>query len=407
MKKILKNFLVLFILIILIFNLTGCYDAKRIEEFAYVVAIGIDFIDNENIELTLQFAQTGKSSSSDDSSGSSQSSGSTITSVKCSSINSGVSLINGHISKKVSLSHCKEVIFSEKIAELGIAEHIYTLANDVGIRTDCNLVVSKCTAKDYLKNVKPLLETLTARYYEASLNSTEYTGYTVTSTLSDFYANMKDSYAQPYAILSGISIENSSSEPVPNADFTAGNIPLTDKAVTESLGIAVFKKDEFIGELTGLDSICHLIVTNQLKSCIFSIPNPFTENRYVDLRITSNKNTKCNVDYLNSSALISIDVSLVGYGLSLDENISYDSDENIRKLEESAEKYITEKIKKYLYLTSEEYESDICGFGRYVVKKHLTIQDWYKSNWLENYKYSFFDVNVNLTIKSGDLFTKS
>ncbi len=407
MKKILKNFLVLFILIILIFNLTGCYDAKRIEEFAYVVAIGIDFIDNENIELTLQFAKTGKSSSSDDSSGSSQSSGSTITSVKCSSINSGVSLINGHISKKVSLSHCKEVIFSEKIAELGIAEHIYTLANDVGIRTDCNLVVSKCTAKDYLKNVKPLLETLTARYYEASLNSTEYTGYTVTSTLSDFYANMKDSYAQPYAILSGISIENSSSEPVPNADFTAGNIPLTDKAVTESLGIAVFKKDKFIGELTGLDSICHLMVTNQLKSCILSIPNPFTENRYIDLRITSNKNTKCNVDYLNSSALISIDVSLVGYGLSLDENISYDSDESIRKLEESAEKYITEKIKKYLYLTSEEYESDICGFGRYVVKKHLTIQDWYKSNWLENYKYSFFDVNVNLTIKSGDLFTKS
>ena len=391
MQKILKNIFTLIILVILIFNLTGCYDAKGIEEYAYVVAIGIDMIDNENIELTLQFAQTSKSSSSDDSSGSSQTSGSTITTVKCNSINSGISLINGHISKKTSLSHCKEIIFSKKIAELGLTEHIYTLANNVSLRTDCNLVISKCYAK----------------YYEASLNSTEYTGYTVTSKLSDFYASMKDTYSQPYAILSGISIENSNTEPVPNADFTAGNIPITDKAVTESLGIAVFKKDKFVGELTGLDSMCHLIVTNKLESCIFSIPSPYAENKYVDLRITSDKKTKCTVDYLNSSALININVSLIGYGLSLDENINYDSNENIHKLEESAEKYISEKIKKYLYLTSEEYESDICGFGKYAVKKHLTIQDWYSSNWLENYKYSFFDVHVNLTIKSGDLFTKS
>ena len=93
MQKILKNIFTLIILVILIFNLTGCYDAKGIEEYAYVVAIGIDMIDNENIELTLQFAQTSKSSSSDDSSGSSQTSGSTITTVKCNSINSGISLI--------------------------------------------------------------------------------------------------------------------------------------------------------------------------------------------------------------------------------------------------------------------------------------------------------------------------
>ena len=47
------------------------------------------------------------------------------------------------------------------------------------IRTDCAIVISKANAKDYLKNVKPSLETLTARYYESTLTTNEYTGYTL------------------------------------------------------------------------------------------------------------------------------------------------------------------------------------------------------------------------------------
>ena len=415
MKKFLKKFIALILLIIILFNLTGCYDATGIEELAYVVAIGLDVTDDNALELTLQFATSGDSSSSSSSSSSSngssnsssQSSGNSLTTVKCSTINSGLSIINGHISKKVDLSHCQELIFSEKLAYMGLSEYLDTFVNNMELRTDCSIVITKCTAKDFLSNVNPSLETLTARYYEASLNSSEYTGYTIDVSLSEFYSQMKDTYSQAYAILGGLSSKSSNNSLKVNANYLAGEDPIEDSDITDSLGIAVFKDDKLVGELTGLDSICHVIVNNNLKQCTLSVPSPFESGKYLDLLLTSEKNTKSSVNMINSSALINVEVYLTGYGLSLNENISYNSEESIDLLETYAKKYITDQIENYLYKTAKEYNSDICGFGKYTVKNYLTLDEWYNANWLENYKDSFFNVTVNLTIKSGNIFTKS
>lgn len=351
--------------------------------------------------------QVGDESSSGSSSSSSQSAGTTITSVKCTSINSGISLINSHISKKINLSHCQEIIFSEKLAILGISEYLDTFINNIELRTDCSILISKCTAKDYLNNVKPSLETLTARYYESSLNSSEYTGYTVKVSLSDFYSNLKDTFSQSYAILSGINTTSSTDKPELNANYTAGEHPVEDKDVIETLGIAIFNGDKMVGELTGLDSICHLMIINKLKTCTLSIPSPFENTKYLDIQVTSDKNTKCSIDRINSTPLININIYLIGYGLSLNEKINYDTKDSLKLVEEYAEKYIKHQIENYLYTTAKKYNSDICGFGRYDVKNYLTLNEWYSSNWLEHYKDSFFNVNVDLTMKSGNMFSKS
>lgn len=411
MKKIFKRFIALILLIIILFNLTGCYDALGIEELAYAVAIGLDVTDDNELELTIQFATAGGESSGgasgESSGGSSQSTGTTLTTVKCSSINSGLSLINSHISKKVNLSHCLEIIFSEKLAYMGLSEYLDTLVNNIELRTDCSIVITKCTAKEFLSHISPSLETLTARYYEASLNSSQYTGYTIDITLSEFYSHMKDTYSQAYAILGGINSDSSDTPLKVNADYVAGESPVEDSDVTDTLGIAIFKGDKLVGELTGLDSICHVLVNSNLEQCKLSVPSPFESGKYLDLILTSEKDTKCSVSMINSSPLINVEVYLTGYGLSLNENITYNSEEALELIESYAKKYITDQIENYLYKTAKEYNSDICGFGKYTVKNYLTLDEWYKANWLENYQDSFFNVSVNLTIKSGNIFTKS
>lgn len=412
MKIFFKKFIIIIILLILIFSLTGCYDAKGVEELAYVVAIGIDLSDDNQLELTLQFAtsdagvNTSSSSSNNGSSSSSQTSGTSITTVKCASIDSGLALINGHISKRINLSHSKEIIISEKLAYSGLSDCLDTLTNKIEIRPDCSIVISNCKAQEYLKNVKPSLENLTARYYKASLNSYEYTGYTVNMKLAEFYSSIKDTYSESYAILGGVNTDSLYNSTKLNANYTAGNIPISDKDQIETLGIAVFHGDKLVGELTGLDSICHLIVTNQLKKCTFSIPNPYENDKYIDLTLTCDKKTKCSVSQINSSPLININVYLIGYGLSLDSSISYDSDDSLKDIKLYGEKYIKEQIEHYLYKTAKEYNSDIAGFGKYSIKNYLTIQEWEKANWLENYKNSFFNVNLDLNVKAGSMFSK-
>ncbi len=406
MKVLLKKCFIICTLLILLFSLTGCYDARGIEELAYAVAIGLDISENNELELTLQFAKTG-SSGSGDSEGSSQSEGSIISSVICSSISSGIALINSHISKKVNLSHCQQIVFSEELATIGLSEYLDTFANNVEIRTDCAIVISKANAKDYLKNVKPSLETLTARYYESTLDTNDYTGYTVNVKLAEFYSAVKDDYSEACAILGGINTQHYTNTAKINADYTAGENPVSDSDVIETLGIAVFSGDKLVGELTGLDSICHLIINNNLDQCTLSIPNPFENNRYIDLLITSTKKTKCSVDIINNSPLVNINVHLIGYGLSLDSNTYYNTEESLGKIQAYAEKYIQSKLENYLYNTSLKYNSDISGFGKYAVKNYLTLDEWQKSNWLANYKNCFFNVNVELTLKSGSLFGES
>ena len=396
-----KKFFSIIILTVILFNFSGCYDARGVEELAYAVAIGLDITDNNELELTLQFATSGESSSGDSSGSSSQSKETNITTIKCSSISSGISLINNHISKQVNLSHCQVILLSEKLAAMGVSKYMDTFFNNVELLSDCRIIVTRCKAKDYLNNVQPALENLTARYYESSLNSAEYTGYTVDITLAEFYSKMKDSYCETYATLGTTMSKDDASNSIKiNADYVAGENPITDKDVIDTLGIAVFHGDKLVGELTGLDSICQLIITNELDECTLSIPSPFKNGDFIDLALTPEKKTKCSVSIINSTPYISVEVFLLSNGLSLDDYTRYDSEEALQMIEQSASKYLKNQISSYLYKTSKDYRSDVCGFGKYAVKNYLTIGEWHNSDWLNNYQNSFFDVNVTLNVKS-------
>ena len=195
-KKIIS---IILIVLFCMFFLTGCYSAQGIETLAYAVAIGIDKGEHDNIKLSLQFALL--SNNSGESSGSSQSQQSTVTTVDSSSIDSGIALINSYISKKINLSHCKAIIISEELANEGISKYIYTLVNNIQIRPDCNVIISRCNAKDYLDHSTPTLESVSARYYEFTLNSSEYTGYTENIKLFDFYTDLLSTTTEAHAIL--------------------------------------------------------------------------------------------------------------------------------------------------------------------------------------------------------------
>ncbi len=57
-----KIIVILLILILCLYFLTGCYSAEGLETLAYAVAIGIDKGETDIIRLTLQFAVLSNSS---------------------------------------------------------------------------------------------------------------------------------------------------------------------------------------------------------------------------------------------------------------------------------------------------------------------------------------------------------
>ena len=164
---------------------------------AYVVAIGIDASPQDKYSVSFQFTNV----TSPTESGSAQKSPSIVNTVEASSLSTAINLMNTYIGKKLNLSHCKVIVFSEEIAIDGISEQIYTLMNDTQIRPSAYIVISKCDAKFYIENSKPILENLITKYYDVFPSSSNYTSFTSNSTIGDFFNNLESQTINPTAIL--------------------------------------------------------------------------------------------------------------------------------------------------------------------------------------------------------------
>lgn len=202
-----KILIFLLVIVIMFFSFSNYASVNTIDDSAYVIGMGFDNSANGKIKLSLQIAIP--TSSSSKSSSSDQSASSMVNTVECDSIYSGINLVNSYISKKLNLSYCKVAVFSEDFASNGISEYISTLVNDVELRPTCHIAISRCEAKYFLENSKPMLEDLSSKYYEIETSSEKNTGYTKSVTVLDFYNSYYDTFAHPYATLCSINGANS------------------------------------------------------------------------------------------------------------------------------------------------------------------------------------------------------
>ncbi len=404
----LKNLILIVMLISCSFLLTGCNNASGIETKAYVIALGVDSGDTSTFKLSLQVAVLNNSGNN---SSSSPDQSSTIISVDCATLDSGISLVNSYISKKVNLSHCKVIILSEELAYNGISDIVYSFANNIEIRPDCNIIISRSDAYDMLKNSKPIFESNFANYYELILNSTEYTGYVADLSLSNLHADLLSTTSEACAILGGINTEEThlaQDADSGNLDdnYMADDTPIKSKNNLEILGTAVFRGDKLVGELTNLETLCHLIITNKLESATINLPNPFDFNATISVYISLNKSTQNSVKFVNNFPYIESTIYLIGNISSIDGSIDLTNPDNLKILNEYVNDYLETNISSYLYKTSHELKSDIADFGKYVLPNYYTWDEWIDSDWLNNYQNSFFKVTVNTEIQGGYLYTK-
>lgn len=180
---------------------------------------------------------------SNKSSSGSSSDSSKVLSVDCSNIDSGISLVNSYISKKVNLSHCKALIISEELAYNGVSDIIYSLINNKEMRPDCNVIISRCNAVDVLEHSSTLFESSPANYYESILNSSEYSGYITDLYLSDFFSSISSTTSHACAILGGINTpdtQKKASDVYLNGDYKANQTPIDSDVGVENMGTAVF-----------------------------------------------------------------------------------------------------------------------------------------------------------------------
>lgn len=113
------------------------------------------------------------------------------------------------------------------------------------VRPDCNVIISRCNASDFLEQSAPIFESNPAHYYELILNSTEYSGYVSDIYLYNFYSEILSTTSEACAILGGINTEETHIQDNDNINSLDGNYkadqtPIKSKNNVETIGTAVF-----------------------------------------------------------------------------------------------------------------------------------------------------------------------
>ena len=84
------------------------------------------------------------------------------------------------------------------------------------------------------------------------------------------------------------------------------------------------------GELNSIETLCHLITTNNLDTATISIPSPFSQTSTIALSISQESRTKNSVDFVNAFPFIRSHSNISASILSLDPHVDYTNAENMR-----------------------------------------------------------------------------
>lgn len=385
--------------------LSGCYDMLEPNEYAYVTAIGIDTGENNNYNFTIQFAKPAQISGG---SGEEGGKGGDIVeniSVESPNLFSAVGLVNDIMSKNLSLSHMKLLVFSEDIAKSGINNFLDTLVRSDDIKPSIYMAVSFGEAKNYLEEIKPIVEINPAKYYQMIFDKEDF-GAVPRSNGLEIYFDIKTEGKNAVIALAGTVEEKNQANIPPTLnsyeygikDYKAGEMGVFKEKKSEAVGSGIFKNDKMTGTIGVIETNLYNLLTDEFVSDYMSIKTSKSDYP-ITINVTKTDNTTIN--YNKKEHCSEINIELEGEFMSLPED--YITENDISSFENEFKNAITDSIKSFLIKTQTEFDSDIIGFGNNAKRKFLTYKEFESFGWDDNYKNLSFNVNVEFQIRRTGL----
>ena len=404
---------------------TGCYDSREIDDLTYIIALGLDKGAIEPLRLTLQYAipkEMGGGGGGGEGGGKGGSKSIGSITIECPTLYAGLNMANGFIGKKVNASHAVAIVISEELAKEGVRKYIHAAERGREFRPNMYIVVSNSSAEEYLKQIKPVQEVDPVKYYQLIFTAYQYTGFTPNSSYYHFYQGMTSDSEQPVAILAGVGKYKSSKEfanieagtasdkgrtPPLGGDFKAGNLPKIGDQNSEVMGLAVFNGDKFVGEMDGEDSTNFIILKGYFKHAYLTIPDPEVPGYFIVLDIKQNRFPEKKVKIVGDTPQIYTRIKLEADLVSIQSGYNYEDPRNLFIVENAASAFLKEEITKFLYRTAKDFNSDIVGFGKLAARNFLTTKQWEDYRWLDKYKNSNFNVDVEVMIRRPGLIIRT
>jgi spore germination protein KC len=404
MKRIsLQQANLLFLLLLLVPLLCGCWDRLEIEERANVLAMSID-VEGKAAEkqepevshlkgsfpaptktmlrITAQIAIPGRIPLGPGGTGSSSGGGEQkpvwVVSVVGHTLDDAMMNLQQQLADRIFLSHLRVIILSEEYAKRGVENVNEYLRRNPEVRRAAWMLVSKGRASKIME-ATPELQRVPALNLMATLDHAVALGKFSNGFLGIFWSQTSNLGQQPFLPY----------------------IALRSKDNVEIAGMAYFQDNKVVGVTKPLE-IGEYMALEGLNpgGYLAAVKVPGTHNSV--MLHTTHRKSKIDVDLKNGHPHATVRVS---YDAELEEKptpqFGIDDFYVLRKIEESASRDDTKAMIKFIKDT-QKMGSDIFGFGEYVRAKQVKYWDTQvqtKQNWSEIYKNMTVDVTVSPRIR--------
>lgn len=378
-NKVLKIVLVL-ILTLNVFFLSGCWDSRELKKLFIVIGSSLDLVENDEMKMTVQIEKTQTSAQN----GTSQQSGtesSLILDAQNKSVLDAFMTINENCSRSLLFEHNQVLLFGESLAQRGISDVLDLFIRVQEARIETNVVIVEGSEGAEILKTKIDENKLSGQFAFQIINGL--------SLVSKYYQVRIIDLINAFLSESNVAV-------VPMIKLTQKN----DKDVIEFSGMAILKDGKLVGKLNQEQVRGFVCANGSVKSLLYHGEN---EQGIVGYRIEQTKG-KISVKPKSDND-IQVDINVNGE-LEVDEIMGF---EDVEKTEivDIIKPLVEEKLKQLIEQCIEismSEQADIFGIADKIWKTNPKFWQNIENNWNELYEQVEFNINVNLALASfGDI----
>jgi len=382
------------LVLVLTLLLTGCWDNVRVSEAHFITAVGIDKDSDGLYEVTLEFPTpllTGQSKGRDRDEGGGEHKSVAIVSAKGDTIYTAGRSMSEKLARRIVPSKMELLIVCEKVARDGILEILDFMERQQDTNMVANILLVKGATAKELMEAQSQQEKIPSQHIKKTIKIDQNNlGTSKEARVIDILKDISTPGKDPLL-------------PVVEIKQDSDLLKVEDLFIS---GSAVFKDGKLVGYFDGFQTRSWLLVENKSTRGLYSVPLPEVEGKFAVFELSMAKATK-KVEFLqNNKPKFIIELKVIGNIGESQISIDLTEPERLASFEAQVAQIIREEIERTL-VTSQQYQTDIFGFGSLVHKKHLAQWRELQNNWSELYSEAPYEIKVEVSIKRSGYTRKA
>lgn len=370
---------IMLLLILLLNMLSGC-SMEEIEAQAYAVSLGIDLVNEDKIEVSVQVPTLNQSSGGGGEGGGggedSGSQGYTFSTAQGETLTQALEMLNAGMTRELNLTGVKSIVISEAMAqnekfrrmleELALAYRVYGAAE---------VIICAGTAKKFIAEQKTVIGLRLSQSTTISLRHYRETGYIPSAKAADVYYLSRSIYGDPVTVFAAIHTgENQQGDP--GEDAYAGQLHQTGQNKNQYFGAALLADGLMVGKLSGVQTQLLNVLLGELKHfswIVEKVPARITVSGSPEIKVDLSENqvriyVKLKFDVMASQADLSVDALEM---LML---------QRLRQLTEYCQKC----------------GCDPFGYAEYAMRQFENVEKWRAYNWRSRFPSAQINYEVEI-----------